>query len=120
MKADDKCGVCGGDNSHCRTVKGTLGKVSKQSGELDWDQGIPGWASLLDPCQSSGEGWRLDCLPTSQLPSAGHPHLPSMLLMGLEPINIFLIGVIVTRRSLVISLAVGLLVGWKDQIGLNV
>ncbi|XP_073935176.1 A disintegrin and metalloproteinase with thrombospondin motifs 14 isoform X2 [Castor canadensis] len=31
MKADDKCGVCGGDNSHCRTVKGTLGKVSKQS-----------------------------------------------------------------------------------------
>lgn len=33
MKADDKCGVCGGDNSHCRTVKGTLGKASKQAGE---------------------------------------------------------------------------------------
>nr|XP_054098923.1 A disintegrin and metalloproteinase with thrombospondin motifs 14 isoform X4 [Callithrix jacchus] len=32
MKADDKCGVCGGDNSHCRTVKGTLGKASKQAG----------------------------------------------------------------------------------------
>nr|XP_044993351.1 A disintegrin and metalloproteinase with thrombospondin motifs 14 isoform X2 [Jaculus jaculus] len=31
MKADDKCGVCGGDNSHCRTVKGTLGKASKQT-----------------------------------------------------------------------------------------
>uniref|UniRef100_A0A8C6W6E8 ADAM metallopeptidase with thrombospondin type 1 motif 14 n=1 Tax=Nannospalax galili TaxID=1026970 RepID=A0A8C6W6E8_NANGA len=31
MKADDKCGVCGGDNSHCRTVKGTLGKASKQA-----------------------------------------------------------------------------------------
>ncbi|XP_066205595.1 A disintegrin and metalloproteinase with thrombospondin motifs 14 isoform X3 [Saccopteryx leptura] len=34
MRADDKCGVCGGDNSHCRTVKGTLGKASKQSGAL--------------------------------------------------------------------------------------
>ncbi|XP_006889103.1 PREDICTED: A disintegrin and metalloproteinase with thrombospondin motifs 14 [Elephantulus edwardii] len=34
MKADDKCGVCGGDNSHCRTVKGTLGKASKQTGAL--------------------------------------------------------------------------------------
>lgn len=33
MKADDKCGVCGGDNSHCKTVKGTLGKASKQAGE---------------------------------------------------------------------------------------
>ncbi|XP_062957888.1 A disintegrin and metalloproteinase with thrombospondin motifs 14 isoform X3 [Cynocephalus volans] len=35
MKADDKCGVCGGDNSHCRTVKGTLGKASKQAGALE-------------------------------------------------------------------------------------
>ncbi|XP_077634623.1 A disintegrin and metalloproteinase with thrombospondin motifs 14, partial [Crocuta crocuta] len=34
MKADDKCGVCGGDNSHCKTVKGTLGKASKQAGAL--------------------------------------------------------------------------------------
>ncbi|XP_047681567.1 A disintegrin and metalloproteinase with thrombospondin motifs 14 isoform X6 [Prionailurus viverrinus] len=34
MKADDKCGVCGGDNSHCRTVKGTLGKASKKAGAL--------------------------------------------------------------------------------------
>lgn len=33
MKTDDKCGVCGGDNSHCKTVKGTLGKASKQAGE---------------------------------------------------------------------------------------
>ncbi|XP_053438721.1 A disintegrin and metalloproteinase with thrombospondin motifs 14 [Nycticebus coucang] len=34
MKADDKCGVCGGDNSHCKTVKGTLSKASKQAGAL--------------------------------------------------------------------------------------
>ncbi|KAL7990400.1 hypothetical protein Chor_013830 [Crotalus horridus] len=32
LKEDDKCGVCGGDNSHCRTVKGTLVKTPKQSG----------------------------------------------------------------------------------------
>uniref|UniRef100_A0A8D2IS80 ADAM metallopeptidase with thrombospondin type 1 motif 14 n=1 Tax=Varanus komodoensis TaxID=61221 RepID=A0A8D2IS80_VARKO len=31
LKEDDKCGVCGGDNSHCRTVKGTLAKTPKQS-----------------------------------------------------------------------------------------
>ncbi|XP_075071303.1 A disintegrin and metalloproteinase with thrombospondin motifs 14 [Mixophyes fleayi] len=31
LKEDDKCGVCGGDNSHCRTVKGTLVKLPKQS-----------------------------------------------------------------------------------------
>uniref|UniRef100_A0A7M4FX41 ADAM metallopeptidase with thrombospondin type 1 motif 14 n=1 Tax=Crocodylus porosus TaxID=8502 RepID=A0A7M4FX41_CROPO len=30
LKQDDKCGVCGGDNSHCRTVKGTLIKTPKE------------------------------------------------------------------------------------------
>ncbi|XP_064320699.1 A disintegrin and metalloproteinase with thrombospondin motifs 14 isoform X4 [Phalacrocorax carbo] len=34
LKQDDKCGVCGGDNSHCRTVKGTLAKTPKQLGVL--------------------------------------------------------------------------------------
>ncbi|XP_058154961.1 A disintegrin and metalloproteinase with thrombospondin motifs 14 [Dasypus novemcinctus] len=43
MKADDKCGVCGGDNSHCRTVKGTLGKAPKQAGALKMVQ-IPAGA----------------------------------------------------------------------------
>lgn len=42
MKADDKCGVCGGDNSHCRTVKGTLGKASKQAGEQAGVEGVMG------------------------------------------------------------------------------
>ncbi|XP_028915155.1 A disintegrin and metalloproteinase with thrombospondin motifs 14 [Ornithorhynchus anatinus] len=31
VKQDDKCGVCGGDNSHCRTVKGTLARPPKPS-----------------------------------------------------------------------------------------
>lgn len=39
MKTDDKCGVCGGDNSHCKTVKGTLGKASKQAGGWRWHRG---------------------------------------------------------------------------------
>ncbi|XP_035261698.1 A disintegrin and metalloproteinase with thrombospondin motifs 14 isoform X4 [Anguilla anguilla] len=33
-KQDDKCGVCGGDNSHCRTVKLTLTKTPKKTGML--------------------------------------------------------------------------------------
>lgn len=47
MKADDKCGVCGGDNSHCRTVKGTLGKASKQAGERAGADRRPGVAGVL-------------------------------------------------------------------------
>uniref|UniRef100_A0A3Q0SBJ1 ADAM metallopeptidase with thrombospondin type 1 motif, 3 n=1 Tax=Amphilophus citrinellus TaxID=61819 RepID=A0A3Q0SBJ1_AMPCI len=33
-KAEDKCGVCGGDNSHCRTVKGTFTRAPKKAGYL--------------------------------------------------------------------------------------
>ncbi|XP_075606959.1 A disintegrin and metalloproteinase with thrombospondin motifs 3 isoform X3 [Balearica regulorum gibbericeps] len=29
-KVEDKCGVCGGDNSHCRTVKGTFTRTPKK------------------------------------------------------------------------------------------
>uniref|UniRef100_A0A672J5U8 ADAM metallopeptidase with thrombospondin type 1 motif, 3 n=1 Tax=Salarias fasciatus TaxID=181472 RepID=A0A672J5U8_SALFA len=33
-KLEDKCGVCGGDNSHCRTVKGTFTRTPKKPGFL--------------------------------------------------------------------------------------
>ncbi|XP_072719087.1 A disintegrin and metalloproteinase with thrombospondin motifs 3 isoform X3 [Ciconia boyciana] len=33
-KVEDKCGVCGGDNSHCRTVKGTFTRTPKKLGYL--------------------------------------------------------------------------------------
>lgn len=33
-KQEDKCGVCEGDNSHCRTVKLTLTKTPKKNGNL--------------------------------------------------------------------------------------
>ncbi|XP_061119471.1 A disintegrin and metalloproteinase with thrombospondin motifs 3-like [Conger conger] len=33
-KVEDKCGVCGGDNTHCRTVKGTLTRTPKKAGFL--------------------------------------------------------------------------------------
>lgn len=62
MKADDKCGVCGGDNSHCRTVKGTLGKASKQAGEQTGVEGVMG-ATGLWPSQGS-QSW--------SHPSGGH------------------------------------------------
>ncbi|XP_065541313.1 A disintegrin and metalloproteinase with thrombospondin motifs 3 isoform X1 [Lathamus discolor] len=32
-KVEDKCGVCGGDNSHCRTVKGTFTRTPKKLGK---------------------------------------------------------------------------------------
>ncbi|XP_041644478.1 A disintegrin and metalloproteinase with thrombospondin motifs 3 isoform X2 [Cheilinus undulatus] len=34
VKVEDKCGVCGGDNSHCRTVKGTFTRTPKKPGYL--------------------------------------------------------------------------------------
>ncbi|XP_023813888.1 A disintegrin and metalloproteinase with thrombospondin motifs 3 isoform X3 [Oryzias latipes] len=34
IKVEDKCGVCGGDNSHCRTVKGTFTRTPKKAGFL--------------------------------------------------------------------------------------
>ncbi|XP_077378888.1 A disintegrin and metalloproteinase with thrombospondin motifs 3 [Festucalex cinctus] len=33
-KMEDKCGVCGGDNSHCRTVKGSFTRTPKKAGYL--------------------------------------------------------------------------------------
>ncbi|KAM8885282.1 A disintegrin and metalloproteinase with thrombospondin motifs 3 isoform 2-T2 [Spinachia spinachia] len=32
-KAEDRCGVCGGDNSHCRTVKGSFTRTPKKPGK---------------------------------------------------------------------------------------
>lgn len=56
MKTDDKCGVCGGDNSHCRTVKGTLGKASKQAGEQAGPGGTirSGWVPRVPRVPDSG------------------------------------------------------------------
>ncbi|XP_037338112.2 A disintegrin and metalloproteinase with thrombospondin motifs 3 isoform X1 [Pungitius pungitius] len=32
-KVEDRCGVCGGDNSHCRTVKGSFTRTPKKPGK---------------------------------------------------------------------------------------
>lgn len=32
-KQEDKCGVCGGDNAHCKVVKGTFTRSPKKLGE---------------------------------------------------------------------------------------
>lgn len=34
-KQEDKCGVCGGDNTHCKVVKGTFTQAPKRLGEYD-------------------------------------------------------------------------------------
>uniref|UniRef100_A0A8C6UHK7 ADAM metallopeptidase with thrombospondin type 1 motif, 3 n=1 Tax=Neogobius melanostomus TaxID=47308 RepID=A0A8C6UHK7_9GOBI len=41
-KVEDKCGVCGGDNSHCRTVKGTFTRTPKKAGVLKMFEIPPG------------------------------------------------------------------------------
>ncbi|XP_053154161.1 A disintegrin and metalloproteinase with thrombospondin motifs 2 isoform X7 [Hemicordylus capensis] len=33
-KQEDKCGVCGGDNTHCKVVKGTFSKTPKKQGYI--------------------------------------------------------------------------------------
>ena len=40
-KVEDKCGVCGGDNAHCRTVKGTFTRTPKKAGETEVNECIP-------------------------------------------------------------------------------
>ncbi|XP_066566722.1 A disintegrin and metalloproteinase with thrombospondin motifs 3 isoform X3 [Amia ocellicauda] len=40
-KVEDKCGVCGGDNSHCRTVKGTFTRTPKKAGKTRGAFSIP-------------------------------------------------------------------------------
>lgn len=36
-KVEDKCGVCGGHNSHCRTIKGTFTRTPKKTGKNSWN-----------------------------------------------------------------------------------
>ncbi|XP_028930040.1 A disintegrin and metalloproteinase with thrombospondin motifs 3 [Ornithorhynchus anatinus] len=46
-KLEDKCGVCEGDNSHCRTVKGTFTRTPKKLGYLKMFDIPPGARHVL-------------------------------------------------------------------------
>ncbi|XP_006896891.1 PREDICTED: A disintegrin and metalloproteinase with thrombospondin motifs 3-like [Elephantulus edwardii] len=46
-KLEDKCGVCGGDNSHCRTVKGTFTRTPRKLGYLKMFDIPPGARHVL-------------------------------------------------------------------------
>uniref|UniRef100_A0A8D2IXL3 ADAM metallopeptidase with thrombospondin type 1 motif 2 n=1 Tax=Varanus komodoensis TaxID=61221 RepID=A0A8D2IXL3_VARKO len=35
-KQEDKCGVCGGDNTHCKVMKGTFSKIPKKQGDFSF------------------------------------------------------------------------------------
>ncbi|XP_062976895.1 A disintegrin and metalloproteinase with thrombospondin motifs 2 [Elgaria multicarinata webbii] len=46
-KQEDKCGVCGGDNNHCKVVKGTFSKIPKKQGYVKMFEIPPGARHLL-------------------------------------------------------------------------
>ncbi|XP_023614428.1 A disintegrin and metalloproteinase with thrombospondin motifs 3 [Myotis lucifugus] len=46
-KVEDKCGVCGGDNSHCQTVKGTFTRTPRKLGYLKMFDIPPGARHVL-------------------------------------------------------------------------
>uniref|UniRef100_A0A8C2GP73 ADAM metallopeptidase with thrombospondin type 1 motif, 3 n=1 Tax=Cyprinus carpio TaxID=7962 RepID=A0A8C2GP73_CYPCA len=50
IKVEDTCGVCGGDNSHCRTVKGSFTRVPKKAGKILSSFLVHGSRSILSPC----------------------------------------------------------------------
>lgn len=76
-KQEDKCGVCEGDNSHCRTVKLTLTKTPKKNGNYQlcghaaadlssaWDECHP--LSSKSVIQSKSTCWYFPSLNSSQL-----------------------------------------------------
>ncbi|KTF76337.1 hypothetical protein cypCar_00024550, partial [Cyprinus carpio] len=50
IKVEDTCGVCGGDNSHCRTVKGSFTRVPKKAGKILSSFLVHGSRSILQTC----------------------------------------------------------------------
>ncbi|XP_043924871.1 A disintegrin and metalloproteinase with thrombospondin motifs 2-like [Protopterus annectens] len=46
-KQEDKCGVCGGDNSHCKVVKGTFTRIPKKQGHVKMFEVPPGARHLF-------------------------------------------------------------------------
>uniref|UniRef100_H0W816 ADAM metallopeptidase with thrombospondin type 1 motif 3 n=1 Tax=Cavia porcellus TaxID=10141 RepID=H0W816_CAVPO len=56
-KVEDKCGVCGGDSSHCRTVKGTFTRAPRKPGKKGLSR------DLLFQCWRSGDCSRAAIIP---------------------------------------------------------
>uniref|UniRef100_A0A8D0GSP3 ADAM metallopeptidase with thrombospondin type 1 motif 2 n=1 Tax=Sphenodon punctatus TaxID=8508 RepID=A0A8D0GSP3_SPHPU len=57
-KQEDKCGVCGGDNSHCKVVKGTFSRTPKKQGYVKMFE-IPAGARHLLIQESDATGHHL-------------------------------------------------------------
>lgn len=55
-KQEDKCGVCGGDNSHCKVVKGTFTRSPKKLGECASPSGPKPSLKLCAGSDCSGGG----------------------------------------------------------------
>ena len=74
-KQEDKCGVCGGDNSHCKVVKGTFSRSPKKLGECTPPSPCPearAWGlSGKRGCKSGRVRWRGNLRGRCVRPQAG-------------------------------------------------
>ncbi|XP_032825355.2 A disintegrin and metalloproteinase with thrombospondin motifs 3-like isoform X1 [Petromyzon marinus] len=73
-KQEDKCGVCGGDNSHCRTVKGTFTRTPKKPGLLKMFD-IPAGARhlMVNEAEASPHNLAVKNQATGQFVLSGKP-----------------------------------------------
>lgn len=54
-KQEDKCGVCGGDNTHCKVVKGTFTRSPRKQGKKPAScLGMELWQDCPHPWESIG------------------------------------------------------------------
>ena len=56
-KQEDKCGVCGGDNSHCKVVKGTFTRSPKKLGECTPPSPCPEAWACVSMAPDPGSVW---------------------------------------------------------------
>lgn len=61
-KQEDKCGVCGGDNTHCKVVKGTFTRSPRKQGEKPTS--YLGWILRLSSrgCEGEGTGLQVELI----------------------------------------------------------
>ncbi|XP_076994271.1 A disintegrin and metalloproteinase with thrombospondin motifs 2 [Tamandua tetradactyla] len=88
-KQEDKCGVCGGDNAHCKVVKGTFTRLPKKQGHVKMFE-IPAGARhlLIQETDASRHHLAVKNLETGKFilneENAVTPNPKSFIAMGVE------------------------------------
>lgn len=88
-KQEDKCGVCGGDNSHCKVVKGTFSRSPKKLGYIKMFE-IPAGARhlLIQEADTTGHHLAVKNLETGKFilndENEVDPSPKSFIAMGVE------------------------------------